>query len=623
MLYIIRNNYYHMTEKEKKIFLIDLLKTSSNSTFIFDNAIKLIYSHLRCKYISLWSINESSNTMSLISHCHKRLIQTKFDKQKFVHKVENSFTSKVLTKIEDSYYDIENIQNHIYFEKHRSKEFIISENFYRCIIIDIPNNNRTKNYYDRNTILYLYLEPKTKIDEEIINIIKTYLSLAIGNYHVIRKDHLTDQIISLHEKKGKKDISSLFYPIINKILKDFIKYEAASIFVYDPQLNRLNLASTTGLEGKPKKENVYYLLGEGLTGEVAQSKKYKIKHATNLLTEKHIAKFRELKRSKTQSTLFVPIISNVNSSILGVIRFVNRRNPVSNVLDYFSKEDLAHISHVRYLLGLYIEFDKSEDIIAGFSKQLVHETITPAVGIGGVASRLKDNLHDEIFLHKNLKPYTHHISEYSELQIAQSSNIIYAWQRRRNKSKKQIYESASYCKIEELIIGCKKLVFPILRDEDLKYDNINLVGDFPLIYADKHAFDAVFLNIIRNAIKYRDPFDDDKFRIDVIGQRVQNFVFKGESLRSGHIIDFQDNGIGINDDENDLIFLLGVRGKGVEKYAIRGLGIGLYVCRQILNDFYCRIWVEGFKSPTVFRLFIPDKLNTKSYTKTNDWIKIN
>ena len=38
-------------------------------------------------------------------------------------------------------------------------------------------------------------------------------------------------------------------------------------------------------------------------------------------------------------------------------------------------------------------------------------------------------------LFKYLGDYTKLIYEYSQLQIAQSSNIIYAWQRRRNKSR--------------------------------------------------------------------------------------------------------------------------------------------------------------------------------------------
>lgn len=318
------------------------------------------------------------------------------------------------------------------------------------------------------------------------------------------------------------------------------------------------------------------------------------------------------------------MISVVNDSILGVLRFVNRINPVSDVLDYFSTEDVEHISQVSYLIALYIEFDITEDLMAGFSKQLAHETITPAIGIRGAAERLNRFYRtNNSKLFKYLGDYTKLIYEYSQLQIAQSSNIIYAWQRRRNKSKRDLYETGNAVNLERTINKCKKLVFPLLRDLGLQFDNIILKGEFPNIYVDSYAFEAIFLNLLRNTIKYRD-FNSSKsdFSVLITCNEIENYVLEGISLGKGFLVDFSDYGVGISEEEKDSIFLLGYRGKQILKTDIRGLGIGLTVCIRILHDFYCKIWVTNLSNPTTFRIFLPAVLLNNSYTKDSDWITV-
>jgi hypothetical protein len=56
-----------------------------------------------------------------------------------------------------------------------------------------------------------------------------------------------------------------------------------------------------------------------------------------------------------------------------------------------------------------------------------------------------------------------------------------------------------------------------------------------------------------------------------------------------------------------------------EKTNVRGLGLGLTVVKQILEDFWCHIWISNFKKPTKFEIFLPDRLCNDSYLKTNEW----
>jgi signal transduction histidine kinase len=151
--------------------------------------------------------------------------------------------------------------------------------------------------------------------------------------------------------------------------------------------------------------------------------------------------------------------------------------------------------------------------------------------------------------------------------------------------------------------GRKFAMFPMKESFDdamknlkIAIDEANAVvtrGDMPEIYGDASQMTQMLQNLIGNAIKFHGP---NRPEINVIALR-----------KDGHWqISVADNGIGIEPQYFERIFLIFQRLHGRTQY--KGTGIGLAVCKRIVERHGGKIWVESKPNEgTVFYFTIPDK----------------
>lgn len=121
-----------------------------------------------------------------------------------------------------------------------------------------------------------------------------------------------------------------------------------------------------------------------------------------------------------------------------------------------------------------------------------------------------------------------------------------------------------------------------LLTKDLKTtigDTIIEIKKLPTVQADETAIRQVLQNLISNAIKYRDP--ERKLAISITSC----------SSADKDTICVSDNGIGIHKDFQETIFLFLKRLHS--KSAIEGCGIGLSVCKKLIENHGGEIWVES------------------------------
>ncbi|MDR0452385.1 MAG: response regulator [Treponema sp.] len=122
-------------------------------------------------------------------------------------------------------------------------------------------------------------------------------------------------------------------------------------------------------------------------------------------------------------------------------------------------------------------------------------------------------------------------------------------------------------------------------DEKQHTFNASIDGDIPrLVIADEHRLSQVLTNLLSNAIKFTPP----KGRI-ALG--VRRTVFQGSALRLR--FEISDTGIGIAEEQRDRIFMLFEQGEGGFSRKHEGVGLGLSICKSIVELMGGRIWVES------------------------------
>lgn len=120
------------------------------------------------------------------------------------------------------------------------------------------------------------------------------------------------------------------------------------------------------------------------------------------------------------------------------------------------------------------------------------------------------------------------------------------------------------------------------------------VGDMPVIYASPLRFLRLMQNLIGNAIKYRKP------------DMTPNVIISAKEQENDWLFSVQDNGIGMKEEYLEQIFIIFKRLHNKQDY--KGTGIGLSVCRRIVENFGGKIWaVSKPEQGSTFYFTIPKR----------------
>lgn len=111
-----------------------------------------------------------------------------------------------------------------------------------------------------------------------------------------------------------------------------------------------------------------------------------------------------------------------------------------------------------------------------------------------------------------------------------------------------------------------------------------------MIFADREKIEQVMVNLLSNAVKYSAP--ESKVIVSIRNN--------GSEL----VVKIRDYGIGIPEDELNEIFARFYRTKNSSVH-ISGLGLGLYICRDIILRHNGRIWVERETKGSSFYFSLP------------------
>lgn len=117
-------------------------------------------------------------------------------------------------------------------------------------------------------------------------------------------------------------------------------------------------------------------------------------------------------------------------------------------------------------------------------------------------------------------------------------------------------------------------------------------GKLPAVWADRTQMSQVFQNLIGNAIKFR-------------GEDAPLISVEAEKEKQHWLFSVKDNGIGIAAEHAENIFVVFQRLHTRTEYA--GNGIGLAICKKIIERGGGRIWVEPrAESGSTFKFTMPE-----------------
>ena len=127
---------------------------------------------------------------------------------------------------------------------------------------------------------------------------------------------------------------------------------------------------------------------------------------------------------------------------------------------------------------------------------------------------------------------------------------------------------------------------PVIDESDAKIHSDRL----PVVWGDRSQLVQLWQNLIANAIKFR---GEETPRIDITA----------EESEGSWVFSIEDNGIGINKDELENIFVIFRR----LHPELPGTGIGLSICKRIVERHGGRLWAESRGEGASFRFSMPKR----------------
>jgi signal transduction histidine kinase/DNA-binding response OmpR family regulator len=301
--------------------------------------------------------------------------------------------------------------------------------------------------------------------------------------------------------------------------------------------------------------------------------------------------YRTLKKEGVQSFIIVPI--RAGGEVLGTLQLASRTprkfNPeevnllqtIGNQLGIAVQKAQLHEETVRQAL----ELERANQLQADFTAMIAHDLRSPLMNIMGVAEVMVAEMFGSIT--KEQRKWLGRIQSNSQSLVDLVSDFL-------DVSKLE----SGYIDLSKEAVNLTGLIQKNVDSYRVVALNKRIsiqdaVDPSPIaIHADPRRVEQVLSNLISNAIKFT---------------REDGEVEVGAALDEARVkIWVRDNGVGIAADQIGRLFEKYRQGDNVKHSNHRGTGLGLVICKMIVEAHGGRIWVESFEGKgTTFFFSLP------------------
>jgi len=465
--------------------------------------------------------------------------------------------------------------------------FIAGENkLKKVIFIGLKDNLDFKFILPYIKYMIMHINSFYKMCEKMINIkeennkLKSELDVMIkeldtAGSRLIKKAKERKALYEIVSKVITEDDVKNGLTAVMSIVARITEANIVTLFVYDESTRSLIL--NPNVYGFEINKNLDYKISLDnresiLVKSFIEKKPYLINNID--LNNDFMYKFFE--NTKIKSLIVVPVF--VRSDMIGVVQAGSSKE------NFFTSEHLEFLDIIAdelaviiSMINLYERLSKTADELLQMNKikdeflaTVSHELKTPLTTIKGFVSVMLSgevgSLTDQQIAFLNI------VDQSADRLSSLISNLLDV-----SKLNSQVEMELSPCNLSEIIRNSISHLYLKAKEKGIII-NFNSDKNIPYILGDPHWLTHVSENIISNAIKYS-PHNSN---VNV------NITDRGDVV----MVSVEDNGPGIAEDEQKLIFEKFYRGRDVRSI-YQGTGLGLAISKSVIEKLGGKIWVES------------------------------
>lgn len=390
-----------------------------------------------------------------------------------------------------------------------------------------------------------------------------------------------------------EEMDDLYFEI-HQAVYNLMKADNFYIALYDQESKILSFPYFVD-EYDPKPDS--RIAGRGLTEYILRSGKA---HLIDTELDLALRKLGETNLLGESSKIWLGVPLKIGDNTIGAIVVQDYNND-----DTYGEEELQILTYVSEQIANAIMKKNAERQLKKFSQELqemnaskdkffsiiAHDLKSPFQGLLGL-SRLIVEEYAELSP-EELKSFVLALNESAESTYGLIENLL-EWSRLQTGRMKF---NPSIISVTDIIEEIKMLLYHTAELKNIKIKNDIAKGTN--IWGDKYMIGSLFQNLISNAIKFTNRFGEICVR-----------SITGNEFVEIHVI---DNGVGI--EPEDIEKLLSIDStfttRGTEQE--RGTGLGLILCKEIINRHGGTIRIEsekGIGTTLIFTLKINETLNS-------------